>query len=145
MQDILMNAKNAKEKYDNTVFYNANLTWLSDESNKEAFDVMWLEILGACTSTIKKFVRKVPGIYNEEDILEFAIESAEKVVKSIIKNKRKIDNLSNYVFLYCYGVFYSVKRQNIAKKETPFIYETANMVYENFEDEIIEKLTSEGY
>lgn len=139
MQDIL------NEKYDNTIFYQANLAWLEDNDNKKAYETMWIEILGACTSTIKKFVRKVPGIYNEEDILEFAIESAEKVVKSIIKNKRKIDNLSNYVFLYCYGVFYSVKRQNIAKKETPFIYETHDIAYTTFEDDIIRKLTAEGY
>lgn len=139
MQDIL------NEKYDNTIFYQANLAWLDDNNNKKAYETMWIEILGACTSTIKKFVRKVPGIYDKEDILEFAIESAEKVVKSIIKNKRKIDNLSNYVFLYCYGVFYSVKRQNIDKKETPFIYETHDIAYTSFEDDIIRKLTAEGY
>lgn len=139
MQDIL------NEKYDNTVFYQANLAWLEDNNNKKAYETMWIEILGACTSTIKKFVRKVPGIYNKDDILEFAIESAEKVVKSIVKNKRKIDNLSNYVFLYCYGVFYSVKRQNINKRETPFIYETHDIAYNNFEDDIIQKLTAEGY
>lgn len=139
MQDIL------NEKYDNTVFYQANLAWLEDNNNKKAYETMWIEILGACTSTIKKFVRKVPGIYNKDDILEFAIESAEKVVKSIVKNKRKIDNLSNYVFLYCYGVFYSVKRQNINKRETPFIYETHDIAYTSFEDDIIRKLTAEGY
>lgn len=139
MQDIL------NEKYDNTVFYQANLAWLEDNNNKKAYETMWIEILGACTSTIKKFVRKVPGIYNKDDILEFAIESAEKVVKSIVKNKRKIDNLSNYVFLYCYGVFYSVKRQNIDKRETTFIYETHDISYTSFEDDIIRKLTAEGY
>lgn len=139
MQDIL------NEKYDNTIFYQANLAWLEDNYNKKAYETMWVEILGACTSTIKKFVRKVPGIYNKDDILEFAIESAEKVVKSIVKNKRKIDNLSNYVFLYCYGVFYSVKRQNINKRETPFIYETHDIAYTSFEDDIIRKLTAEGY
>lgn len=139
MQDIL------NEKYDNTVFYQANLAWLEDNNNKKAYETMWIEILGACTSTIKKFVRKVPGIYNKDDILEFAIESAEKVVKSIVKNKRKIDNLSNYVFLYTYGVFYSVKRQKQNKVEVPFIYETHDIAYNNFEDDIIEKLTAEGY
>lgn len=139
MQDIL------NEKYDNTVFYQANLAWLVDNNNKKAYETMWVEILGACTSTIKKFVRKVPGIYNKDDILEFAIESAEKVVKSIVKNKRKIDNLSNYVFLYCYGVFYSVKRQNINKREVPFVYETHDISYNTFEDDIIRKLTAEGY
>lgn len=139
MQDIL------NEKYDNTVFYQANLAWLVDNNNKKAYETMWVEILGACTSTIKKFVRKVPGIYNKDDIEEFAIESAEKVVKSIVKNKRKIDNLSNYVFLYAYGVFYSVKRQNINKREVPFVYETHDISYNTFEDDIIEKLTAEGY
>lgn len=139
MQDIL------NEKYNNTIFYQANLAWLEDNDNKKAYETMWIEILGACTSTIKKFVRKVPGIYNSEDIEEFAVESAEKVVKSIVKNKRKIDNLSNYVFLYCYGVFYSVKRQNINKRETPFIYETHDIAYTSFEDDIIRKLTAEGY
>lgn len=139
MQDIL------NEKYDNTVFYQANLAWLVDNNNKKAYETMWVEILGACTSTIKKFVRKVPGIYNKDDILEFAIESAEKVVKSIVKNKRKIDNLSNYVFLYAYGVFYSVKRQKQNKVEVPFIYETHDIAYTSFEDDIIEKLTAEGY
>lgn len=139
MQSIL------NEKYDNTVFYNANLAWLENNDDKQAYDTMWIEIVGACTSTIKKFVRKVPGIYNKDDILDFAVESAERVVKSIVKNKTKVKNLSNYVFMYCYGVFYSVKRQNIDKRETPFVYETSEMVYENFEDEIIEKLTSEGY
>ena len=139
MQSIL------NEKYDNTVFYNANLAWLDNNDDKQAYDTMWIEIVGACTSTIKKFVRKVPGIYNKDDILDFAVESAERVVKSIVKNKTKVKNLSNYVFMYCYGVFYSVKRQNIDKRETPFVYETSEMVYENFEDEIIEKLTSEGY
>lgn len=139
MQDIL------KEKYDNTVFYNANLAWLEDNNNKQAYDTMWIEIIGACTSTIKKFARKVPGIYSLEDIQDFAIESAERVVKSIKKNKRKVNNLSNYVFLYCYGVFYSVKRQNIAKREVPFVYETSDIVYNSFEDDIIEKLSREGY
>lgn len=139
MQDIL------NEKYDNTVFYQANLAWLEDNNNKKAYETMWVEILGACTSTIKKFVRKVPGIYNKDDILEFAIESAEKVVKSIVKNKRKIDNLSNYVFLYCYGVFYSVKRQKQNKIEVPFVYETHDISYNTFEDDIIRKLTAEGY
>ena len=139
MQDIL------NEKYDNTVFYQANLAWLEDNNNKKAYETMWVEILGACTSTIKKFVRKVPGIYNKDDILEFAIESAEKVVKSIVKNKRKIDNLSNYVFLYAYGVFYSVKRQKQNKMETSFVYETAEMVYDNFEEKLIDKLDREGY
>lgn len=139
MQDILI------EKYDNTVFYEANLAWLEDNNNKKAYETMWIEILGACTSAIKKFVRKVPGIYNKEDIEDFAIESAEKVVKSIVKNKREINNLSNYVFLYCYGVFYSVKRQNKDKREVPFIYETHDIAYNNFEDDIIEKLTLEGY
>lgn len=139
MQDIL------NEKYDNTVFYQANLAWLEDNNNKKAYETMWIEILGACTSAIKKFVRKVPGIYNKEDIEDFAIESAEKVVKSIVKNKREINNLSNYVFLYCYGVFYSVKRQNKDKREVPFIYETHDIAYNNFEDNIIQKLTDEGY
>lgn len=139
MQDIL------EEKYDNTVFYQANLAWLEDNNNKKAYEIMWTETINACSSAIKKFVRKVPGIYDKEDIEDFAIESAEKVMKSIIKYKRKIDNLSNYVFLYCYGVFYSVKRQNKDKREIPFIYETHDIAYNSFEDDLIEKLTLEGY
>ena len=142
MQDVL---KNEKEKYDNTVFYKANLEWLADNDNKKAWETMWIEALGACTSTIKKFCRKVPGIYSIEDIEEFAVEGAERVMKSIKKNKTKVDNLSNFVFLYCYGVFYSVKRQNINKRETSFVYETAEMVYENFEEQLIDKLDREGY
>ena len=141
MQSVL--GKN--EKYDNSKFYNANLEWLADNDNKEAWNTMWLEVVGACTSTIKKFCRKVPGIYSIEDIEEFAVESSEKVMKSIKKNKTKVDNLSNFVFLYCYGVFYAVKRQNIAKREVPFVYETAEMVYDNFEEELIDKLDREGY
>ena len=139
MQDVL------KEKYDNTVFYNANVEWLADNDNKKAWDTMWIEALGACTSTIKKFCRKVPGIYSIEDIEEFAAESAERVMKSIKKNKTKVENLSNFVFLYCYGVLYAVKRQNIDKRETPFVYETVEMVYDNFEEELIDKLDREGY
>ena len=142
MQDVL---KNEKEKYDNTVFYKANLEWLADNDNKKAWETMWLEALGACTSTIKKFCRKVPGIYSIEDIEEFAVESAERVMKSIKKNKTKVENLSNFVFLYAYGVFYSVKRQKQNKMETPFVYETVEMVYENFEEELIDKLDREGY
>ena len=139
MQSVL------KEKYDNTVFYKANLEWLADETNRVAWDTMWLEVVGACTSTIKKFCKKVPGLYSNEDIEEFAVEGAERVMKSIKKNKTKVENLSNFVFLYAYGVFYSVKRQNIAKRETSFVYETPNIAYESFEDDIIEKLTAEGY
>ena len=140
MQSVLKN-----EKYDNAKFYNANLEWLADNDNKEAWDTMWLEVVGACTSTIKKFCRKVPGIYSIEDIEEFAVESSEKVMKSIKKNKTKVDNLSNFVFLYCYGVFYAVKRQNIAKREVPFVYETHDIAYESFEDDLIDKLDREGY
>ena len=140
MQDILK-----KEKYDNSKFYNANVEWLADNDNKKAWDTMWLEVVGACTSTIKKFCIKVPGVYSIEDIEEFAVESTERVMKSIKKNKTKVENLSNFVFLYCYGVFYAVKRQNIAKREAPFVYETQNIAYESFEDYIIEKLTAEGY
>ena len=140
MQDILK-----KEKYDNSKFYNANVEWLADNDNKKAWDTMWLEVVGACTSTIKKFCIKVPGVYSIEDIEEFAVEGAERVMKSIKKNKTKVENLSNFVFLYCYGVFYAVKRQNIAKREAPFVYETAEMVYDNFEEKLIEKLTDEGY
>ena len=139
MQSVL------KEKYDNTVFYKANLKWLADETNRGAWDTMWLEVVGACTSTIKKFCKKVPGLYSNEDIEEFAVEGAERVMKSIKKNKTKVENLSSFVFLYCYGVFYAIKRQNIAKRETSFVYETAEMVYENFEEKLIEKLTAEGY
>lgn len=142
MQGIL---KNGKEKYDNSKFYNANLEWLADNDNKGAWDTMWMEALGACESTIKKFCRKVPGIYNIEDIKEFAVESTERVMKSIKKNKTKVENLSNFVYLFCYGVFYAVKRQNISKREAPFVYETAENAYESFEDDIIEKLTAEGY
>ena len=142
MQSVL---KNEKEKYDNSKFYKANLEWLADENNKGAWDTMWMEALGACESTIKKFCRKVPGIYSIEDIKEFAVEGAERVMKSIKKNKTKVENLSNFVFLYCYGVFYAVKRQNINKREAPFVYETAEMVYENFEEKLIDKLTAEGY
>ena len=142
MSNIL---KNEKEKYDNTVFYNANVEWLADNDNKKAWDTMWIEALGACTSTIKKFCRKVPGVYSIEDIEEFAAESAERVMKSIKKNKTKVENLSNFVFLYCYGVLYAVKRQNIDKREAPFVYETVEMVYENFEEELIDKLDREGY
>ena len=142
MQDVL---KNEKEKYDNTVFYNANEEWLADNNNKKAWDTMWLEVVGACTSTIKKFCRKVPGVYSIEDIEEFAAESTERVMKSIKKNKTKVENLSNFVFLYAYGVFYSVKRQNIDKREAQFVYETVETAYESFEDDIIEKLTAEGY
>ena len=142
MSNIL---KNEKEKYDNTVFYNANVEWLADNDNKKAWETMWIEVLGACTSTIKKFCRKVPGLYSEEDIEEFAVEGAERVMKSIKKNKTKVDNLSNFVFLYCYGVFYSVKRQNINKREAPFVYETAEMAYDNFEEKLIDKLSAEGY
>lgn len=142
MSNIL---KNENEKYDNTVFYNANVEWLADNDNKKAWDTMWLEAVGACTSTIKKFCRKVPGVYSIEDIEEFAIESAERVMASIKKNKTKVENLSNFVFLYCYGVFYSVKRQNIAKREAPFVYETAEMVYDDFEEKLIDKLDREGY
>ena len=139
MQSVL------KEKYDNTVFYNANVEWLADNDNKKAWETMWIEVVGACTSTIKKFCKKVPGLYSNEDIEEFAVEGAERVMKSIKKNKTKVENLSNFVFLYCYGVFYAVKRQNIAKREAPFVYETVEMVYDNFEEELIEKLTAEGY
>ena len=139
MQSVL------KEKYDNTVFYNANVEWLADNDNKKAWDTMWLEVVGACTSTIKKFCIKVPGVYSIEDIEEFAVEGAERVMKSIKKNKTKVENLSNFVFLYCYGVFYAVKRQNIAKREVPFVYETAEMVYDNFEEKLIDKLDREGY
>ena len=142
MSNIL---KNEKEKYDNSKFYNANLEWLADENNKKAWETMWVEVLGACTSTIKKFCKKVPGLYDDEDIEEFAVEGAERVMKSIKKNKTKVENLSNFVFLYCYGVFYSVKRQNINKRETSFIYETAEMVYDNFEEKLIDKLDREGY
>ena len=142
MSNIL---KNEKEKYDNTVFYNANIEWLADNDNKKAWETMWIEVVGACTSTIKKFCRKVPGIYSIEDIEEFAVESTERVMKSIKKNKTKVENLSNFVFLYCYGVFYAIKRQNIDKREAPFVYETQNIAYESFEDDIIEKLTAEGY
>ena len=142
MQSVL---KNEKEKYDNSKFYKANLEWLADENNKGAWDTMWMEALGACESTIKKFCRKVPGIYSIEDIKEFAVEGVERVMKSIKKNKTKVENLSNFVYLYCYGVFYAVKRQNIAKREAPFVYETAEMVYNNFEEELIDKLDREGY
>ena len=142
MSNIL---KNENEKYDNTVFYNSNVEWLADNDNKQAWETMWVEVLGACTSTIKKFCRKVPGIYSIEDIEEFAVEGTERVMKSIKKNKTKVDNLSNFVFLYCYGVFYSVKRQNISKRETSFIYETSDIAYNSFEDDLIEKLTAEGY
>ena len=137
--------KNEKEKYDNTVFYKANLEWLADNDNKKAWETMWMEVLGACTSTIKKFCKKVPGLYSNEDIEDFALEGAERVMKSIKKNKTKVENLSNFVFLYCYGVFYAIKRQNIAKRETSLIYETAEMVYDNFEEKLIEELTAEGY
>lgn len=142
MQDIL---KNEEEKYDNTVFYNANAEWLADNDNKKAWDTMWLEAVGACTSTIKKFCRKVPGIYSIEDIEEFAVESAERVMNSIKKNKTKVENLSNFVFLYAYGVFYAVKRQKQNKLETPFVYETTKMVYDDFEEKLIDKLDREGY
>ena len=142
MQDVL---KNENEKYDNSKFYKANLEWLADNDNKKAWETMWIEVVGACTSTIKKFCRKVPGIYSIEDIEEFAIESAERVMKSIKKNKTKVENLSTFVFLYAYGVFYSLKRQNIAKREAPFVYETNDIAYNSFEDDIIEKLTAEGY
>ena len=137
--------KNEKEKYDNTVFYNANEEWLADNDNKKAWETMWLEVLGACTSTIKKFCRKVPGLYSNEDIEDFAIESAERVMRSIKKNKTKVENLSNFVFLYAYGVFYSLKRQNISKREAPFVYETSDIAYNTFEEDIIEKLSAEGY
>ena len=139
MQSVL------KERYDNTVFYNANVEWLADNDNKKAWETMWLEVVGACTSTIKKFCKKVPGLYSNEDIEEFAVESAERVMKSIRKNKTKVENLSNFVFLYCYGVFYSVKRQKQNKLETSFIYETSEMVYDNFEEKLIDKLDREGY
>lgn len=137
--------KNEEEKYDNTVFYNANVEWLADNDNKKAWDTMWLEAVGACSSAIKKFCRKVPGVYSIEDIEEFAVESAERVIVSIKKNKTKVENLSDYVFLYCYGVFYAVKRQNIAKREAPLVYETAEMAYDNFEEKLIDKLDAEGY
>ena len=139
MSSVLKN-----EKYDNSKFYNANTEWLAGENNNGACDTMWLDALGACTSTIKKFCRKGPGLYDDEDIDEFAVEGAERVMKSIKKNKTKVDNLSNFVFLYCYGVFYSVKRQNINKRETSFIYETAEMAYDNFEEKLIDKLDREG-
>lgn len=139
MQSVL------KEKYDNTVFYNANVEWLADNDNKKAWETMWIEVVGACTSTIKKFCKKVPGLYSNEDIEEFAVESAERVMKSIKKNKTKVENLSNFVFLYTYGVFYSVKRQKQNKLETPFVYETPNTSYNTFEEDIIDKLDREGY
>lgn len=140
MQDILK-----KEKYDNSKFYNANAEWLADNDNKKAWDTMWLEVVGACTSTIKKFCKKVPGLYSNEDIGDFAVEGAERVMKSIKKNKTKVENLSNFVFLYCYGVFYAIKRQKQNKIETSFVYETSDNAYESFEDDLIEKLTTEGY
>lgn len=139
MQSVL------KEKYDNTVFYNANVEWLADNDNKKAWETMWIEVVGACTSTIKKFCKKVPGLYSNEDIEEFAVESAERIMKSIKKNKTKVENLSNFVFLYTYGVFYSVKRQKQNKLETPFVYETPNTSYNTFEEDIIDKLDREGY
>ena len=142
MSNIL---KNEKEKYDNAKFYNANVEWLADNDNEKAWHTMWIEVLGACTSTIKKFCKKVPGLYDDDDIEEFAVEGAERVMKSIKKNKTKVENLSNFVFLYCYGVFYSVKRQNINKREVPFVYETAEMAYDNFEEKLIDKLDREGY
>ena len=140
MSSVLKN-----EKYDNSKFYNANVEWLADNDNEKAWHTMWIEVLGACTSTIKKFCKKVPGLYDDEDIEEFAVESAERVMKSIKKNKTKVENLSNFVFLYCYGVFYSLKRQNMNKREVPFVYETADIAYDNFEEKLIDKLDKEGY
>jgi hypothetical protein len=138
MQSVLK-----KEKYDNSAFYKANARWLTDNNDKKAYETMWLEVLSACSSTIKKFSRKVPGIYSLEDIEEFALESAEKVMRSIVKNKTKVENLSNFVYLFCYGVFYALKRQKQNKMETSWTYETSDMVYDSFEDDLIEKLDKE--
>lgn len=134
---------NNKEKFDNSVFYEANKKWLADKNDKKSYETMWIEALAACTSTIKKFTRKVPGLYSLEDIEEFAIESAERVMKSIIKNKTMVENLSSFVYLYCFGVFYAVKRQKQNKMECQLVYETNDFAYTSFEDDIIEKIDRE--
>lgn len=130
------------EKYNNSKFYEANNKWLINTNDVNSWNIMWQEAYNACLSRVKIFASKVPGIYDMDDLMDYAIEASLRVMNAIKKKLVRVDNLSNFVFLYCYGVFYAKKDQERNKKETTFKYEDVNegYIYNNLEDDIIERI-----
>lgn len=137
------------EKYDNSRFYSAQERWLNDNNDQEAWHQMWEGVYGACSSTMKKFARKCPGIHID-DLEGLALDTAAAIMNRYLKPKGlKIENLSNYVHMPCFGVLYHPKRK-FADTCASFEYEDSkeesyNEVYGSFEDDIIERLSAEGY
>ena len=122
MQAILNN-----EKFDNSQFYKANTEWLNT-GNKASWNIMWQQANAACLSRMKIFSKKVPRMYNLEKLEELALDAAILVMKSIKRNNTSVKNLSNFVYLFCYGVMYNKKKREMERRETNL---EEGLLYEN--------------
>lgn len=138
----------SKEKYDNSKFYKAQESWLRNKDDT-SWQTMWNEVYNACVSTMKNFAKKVPG-YIIEDLEGLALDTAVMIMSRYQKPKSlNIQNLSDYVYMPCFGVFYHPKKQfNDRLKRLKYedsTEESYSESYDTFEDDLIERLSREGY
>lgn len=106
----------SREKHDNTVFYEAQDKWI-ETRRLENWQVMFREINSACLSRMKLLTQKVPGKHFD-DLDERALDAAIIIMERIKRHSdegrfSRIENLSNFVFFPCYGVFFGRKQRDI--------------------------------
>lgn len=109
------------EKIDNTKFYNAMNSYF-ETGEKKYYDEMFLEVINVCKGIILKMNGRCKGLYTKQDLDDFAIDAACKVVEKIVGGKIIVRNITNYSWLWCKAKFttYPMLKQN--KFESDIIY-----------------------
>lgn len=119
-----------KEKYDNSIFYNAYNKWL--ETKEKCFwDTMFFEVIKCCESQAKK---KAKGIILP-DLEGKSIDAACKAMQKIKDTLPDIKSLTNFCYWYVIGTIYdrpTAFHERCVSYEA--IFETTNNI-DNISDE----------
>lgn len=109
------------EKIDNTKFYEAmDLYYKTDD--KRYRDIMFLEINHICQGIIRKMSNRCRGLYSKQDLDDFAIDAACKVMEKLCKKNIVVNNITNYCWLWCKAMFttYPLLQQNMFESKVIF-------------------------
>ena len=119
------------EKIDNTKFYEAMNLYFETDAKKYR-DIMFLEVNHVCQGIIRKMSNRCRGLYSKQDLDDFAIDAACKVMNKILNKRIVVRNITNYCWLWCKAMFttYPLLKQNKFESEVIFT-DFSNKLYEN--------------
>lgn len=120
------------EKIDNTKFYNAMNNYYSTRE-KRFYDIMFIEVNKVCQGIIRKMSNRCRGIYSLEELNDFAIDAACKVMEKIISKRTIVKNITNFCWLWCKAMFttYPMLKQAQFEHNVERLPFSNNLDYEN--------------